>query len=463
MPQRYWAMATILLGIAVTVIDGTVANLALPGMVRDLRTNASDAVWIVNAYQLATLVLLLPLASLGDRLGYRRVYLVGVVLFTVASALCSMATTLPMLALARALQGMGAAGIMSVNPALVRMTYPRELLGRGIALNSVVVATASVAGPVLAAAILSVAGWPWLFLVNVPLGIVLFVLGQRVLPANPLFTGPMRFTVLDIMLNGAMFVLLFVGADLLGGMGQGEHGRGSQGWGLALLAACVIVGVIHVRRQRRLAQPLLPIDLLRIPIFRLSMATSTCAFAAQTMAYVALPFLFLDAWHHSPGQAGLLMACWPLGVIAAAPLAGRLIGRYPGGLLGAIGLGTLAVGLALVAWAATASTASGEPAVWWRLGVCGLGFGLFQSPNNHTIITSAPVQRAGAASGMLGTARLTGQSLGAALLAAVFALSSAHDGGGPAAALGLSALLAALAAVFSGLRLRTTVAEPAQR
>ncbi|MBE7941102.1 MULTISPECIES: MFS transporter [Ramlibacter] len=452
-------MATILLGIAVTVIDGTVANLALPGMVRDLHTHASDAVWIVNAYQLATLVLLLPLASLGDRLGYRRIYLVGVVLFTLASGLCSMASSLPTLAVARALQGMGAAGIMSVNPALVRLTYPPSQLGRGIALNSMVVATASVAGPVLAAAILSVAGWPWLFLVNVPLGVLLFLLGQRVLPANTLFTGPLRFSPLDIVLNGAMFVLLFVGADLLGGMGRGgEGGMGaSPAWGLGLLAACAAVGTVHVLRQRRLAHPLLPIDLLRIPVFRLSMATSVCAFAAQTMAYVALPFLFLDAWHHSPGQAGLLMACWPLGVIAAASVTGRLIGRFHGGLLGAIGLGVLALGLGLMGLAA-ASSAATEPAVWWRLAVCGLGFGLFQSPNNHTIITSAPAHRAGAASGMLGTARLTGQSLGAALLAAVFALASAHDGGGAQAALALSAGLAAAAAVFSGLRLRTTQA-----
>jgi DHA2 family multidrug resistance protein-like MFS transporter len=161
--------------------------------------------------------------------------------------------------------------------------------------------------------------------------------------------------------------------------------------------------------------------------------------------------LFLDAWHRTPAQAGTLIACWPIAVIAAAAFAGRLIGRYPGGLLGAIGLGTLATGLALTAYAAGFS--QGED-IGWRLAICGIGFGMFQSPNNHTIITSAPPHRAGAASGMLGTARLTGQASGAALLAAVFAMTSAHDVRGAQISLGLAALLAASAAVFSAKRVK---------
>jgi MFS transporter, DHA2 family, multidrug resistance protein len=445
-------MATILLGITLSVLDGMVVNLALPGMVRDLHSNASTAVWIVNAYQLATLVLLLPLATLGDRLSYRRVYLVGGLVFTIASAACSGATSVGTLAAARAVQGMGAAGMMAVNAALVRLTYPSRMLGRGIALNSVIVATASVAGPPLAAAVLSIATWPWLFLINVPLGILMLVLGRKVLPENVNRAREATVGLLDVALNGGMFVSFFIGADLLGASSEGASwlGRHSVAAGAALLVACVAVGAVHVLRQRARTHPLLPIDLLRIPVFRLSMATSVCAFSAQTMAYIALPFLFLDAWHQSPGEAGLLMACWPAGVIVAAPQAGRLIGRYPDGLLGAVGLGVLALGLALLALAA------GDPgsSVWWRLTICGLGFGLFQSPNNHTIITSAPAHRSGAASGMLGTARLTGQSLGAALLAAVFAAFSAHGQFGSKFALICAACLAAASAVFSGLRLK---------
>jgi DHA2 family multidrug resistance protein-like MFS transporter len=444
-------MGTIILGITLAVLDGAVVNLALPGMVRDLNASASGAVWIVNAYQLATLVLLLPLANLGERVTYRRVYLVGVVVFTLASAASAAAGSLLALAFARALQGVGAAGIMAVNAALVRLTYPPEQLGRGVAINSIVVAIAAVAGPVVAAAILSVATWPWLFLVNIPIGIALYFLGRRVLPLNEVRDKPLTFTMFDVALNTAMFVLLFLGADMLSASAKADE-HGSMAWGFALLAACAVTGIVHVRRQWRMPDPLLPIDLLRIPIFRLSMATSVCAFAAQLISFIAMPFLFLDAWHRTPAEAGALIACWPLALIVAAAIAGRLIGRFHDGLLGAIGLGVLATGLALLAMAANGP---GET-VWWRLAICGVGFGLFQSPNNHTIITSAPHRRAGAASGMLGTARLTGQSLGAALIAGVFAFSSAHDTRGAVISLSLAACFAGVAAIFSGLRLSTT-------
>ena len=449
LPQRYWAMATIVLGITLAVLDSSVVNLALPGMVKDLKSTASGAVWIVNAYQLATLVLLLPLATLGDRVGYKRIYLAGVVIFTLASALASFATSLTMLAAARALQGAGAAGIMSVNSALVRLTYPSDRLGRGIALNSVTVAASAVAGPVVAAAILSIASWPWLFLVNIPLGIALFFLGRDVLPANTARPAADAISALDVVLNAAMFVLLFLGADLLGASSWTSGGSAIAG--LALLAACAAVATVHITRQSKKAHPLLPVDLLRIPVFRLSMATSVCAFAAQTMAFVTLPFLFLAAWHRTAAQAGVLLACWPIAIIGAATIAGRLIGRYPDGLLGAAGLAMLATGLALLALAAAGSPGEGT---WWRLAICGAGFGLFQSPNNHTITTSAPHHRAGAASGMLGTARLTGQATGAALLAAVFAVASAHDAHSAEIALTLAACLAGAAAVFSGKRVK---------
>jgi DHA2 family multidrug resistance protein-like MFS transporter len=300
--------------------------------------------------------------------------------------------------------------------------------------------------------VLSIATWQWLFVINIPIGIVLFFLGRSVLPFNE--TRPLKgaISVLDALLNAAMFVLLFLGADVLGASArEPATAKASIGIGVVLILACIAVGAVHIARQRRKEHPLLPIDLLRIPVFRLSMATSVCAFAAQTIAFVTLPFLFIDAWHRSPGEAGTLMACWPLAVILAATVAGRLIGRYPDGLLGAAGLATLAAGLALLALAASGMPAQGT---WWRMAICGLGFGLFQSPNNHTIITSAPHHRAGAASGMLGTARLTGQSSGAAMLAAVFALSSAHDARGAEIALGLAALLAACASFFSGKRVK---------
>ncbi|RYF71676.1 MAG: MFS transporter, partial [Comamonadaceae bacterium] len=201
------------------------------------------------------------------------------------------------------------------------------------------------------------------------------------------------------------------------------------------------------------ALPLFPIDLLRIPVFALSMGTSVAAFAAQMLAYIAVPFLLLDSYGRSHIEAGLLITAWPLAIVVMAPVAGRLIGRYPDGLLGGIGLAMLAAGLALLA-ALPAQPANAD--IVWRMALCGLGFGLFQSPNNHTIVTAPPAHRSGAASGMLGTARLTGQTLGAVMLAAIFSVWSAHDGGrGPFIALVLAAGCAGIAALCSVLRLKT--------
>ena len=452
--ERLRALVVVILGILMAVLDGTIVNLALPDITRELNASAAQSIWVVNAYQVATLALLLPLATLGDIVGYRRVYLVGMAVFVSASVLSALAPSLPTLALARALQGLGAAGIMSVNTALLRLIYPQHLLGRGIAINSLVVATASVAGPTIAAGILSAASWPWLFVINIPLGLISLMVGRSALPHNTAKASGARFSPLDVALNALMFGLVFLGIDGLGVRVESASGPSGTPLWLALteLAAGLIVGVVYVRRQLSEAVPLFPLDLLRIPVFALSMGTSVTAFCAQTLAYVGLPFLLLGSYGRSHFEAGMLLTAWPLAIVAIAPLVGsRLIGRYSGGLLGGIGLGLLAFGLLLLALLpAQPSNAD----IVWRMALCGAGFGLFQSPNNHTIITSAPPHRSGGASGMLGTARLTGQTLGAVLLASIFSVFDPATGSGPMVALWLATAFAAVAGIFSLLRMR---------
>ena len=454
-PARLRAMLVIILGLTLSVLDISIVNLALPGIARELQADASSAIWIVNAYQLAALVLLLPLAALGDRLGYRRVYLVGMAVFTMASVGAMLATSLNGLILARALQGAGSAGIMSVNAAMVRLIYPRALLGRGVALNSLVVAGATMAGPSVAAAILSVATWPWLFALNLPLGIFTLWLGRRALPFNPAKAGGsgQPIALLDVALNIAMFTLIFIGVERLGVRMEGAAATTAQAGGAAtgwlLLAAGLAVGAVFLRRQWPLAAPLFPVDLLRIPVFALSMGASVGAFCAQMLAFLALPFLFLEVQGRSHVEAGLLMTVWPLAIVLVAPIAGRLIGRIADGLLGGVGMAVFAAALLLLAWQPA------QAAAWdiaWRMALCGAGFALFQSPNNHTIVTTAPLHRSGAASGMLGTARLTGQTLGAVLLAGIFAVWTGHDGRGESVALMVAAASAVLSGISSSLR-----------
>ena len=452
LPRRYFAMAAVILGITMAVLDGTIVNLALPGIAKSFHADAASSIWVINAYQIAILALLLPLATLGDLVGYRRVYMGGLALFTLASAACALAPALGVLTLARTIQGVGAAGVMSVNAALVRLIYPRDQLGKGVAINSLVVAAAAVAGPSLAAAILSWTTWPWLFAVNLPLGALVLSFGLRALPENaPSARAKGQWSWLDVALNAAMFGLVFLGADALGVQPHEGARVVSGSGGSILLLAGLAVGVVYIRRQWRLAVPTFPVDLLRIPVFAFSMGASVTAFTAQMLSYVVLPFLFLDAYGHTPVQAGLLIMTWPLAIVVIAPVVGRLIGRIPDGLLGSLGMGLLALGLFLLALLPAHPS---DADIVWRMAISGLGFGLFQSPNNHTIVTSAPLHRSGAASGMLGTARLTGQTLGALLVAMIFSFSNPHNGEGPALALQLGAGFALLACVFSGMRLK---------
>jgi DHA2 family multidrug resistance protein-like MFS transporter len=370
--------------------------------------------------------------------------MVGLAVFTLASGACALTHSLPMLVAARVVQGFGGAGVMSVNTAIIRFIFPRAQLGRGIGLNALVVATSAALGPTIAAGILSVADWHWLFAINVPLGAVALALALRVLP--PTSRSGHRFDWASAVLNAITFGLLITAVDGLG------HG----GRGLLVAAELVIgfgVGLIFIRRQLSLAAPMLPVDLFRVPIFALSVATSVCSYTAQGLAYVSLPFFFQNVGGLSAIETGLLMTPWPAIVVIVAPIAGRLSDRYPAGILGGLGLAVMTAGLvSLMLLPAHA----GYLDVAWRMTLCGFGFGFFQSPNNRLLIESAPRERTGAGSGVLATARLVGQTTGSALVALAFGLTAQHGGlaAGSTLALAIAVAAAAAGTIASTLRLR---------
>jgi len=439
MPARIGAIATIAFGIMLAVLDASIVNVALPTLAGELQVSAAASIWIVTAYQLIITMTLLPLASLGDIIGYRKVYLAGLLLFTVMSIGCALSDSLVGLTLSRLLQGLGAAALMSVNTALVRLIYPKHRLGRGMGLNALVVSVAAAAGPTVAAGILAVASWQWLFAINVPLGLLAIVLGLKYLPGN-CGAENHRFDKVSALLNALTFGLFFIGLN-----GLAHH---QPLWlSLLALAATLLIGLFFVRRQLSRPFPLLPVDLLRIPVFALSIATSIASFCAQMLAMVSVPFYLQRHMGLSEIDTGLLLTPWPIATLLLAPIAGRLIERFHAGLLGAIGLAVFAVGLfGLAALPAQPSYL----AICLCMFISGAGFGLFQSPNNHTIISAAPRHRSGGASGMLGTARLVGQTTGAALVALAFNLFPA---GGTHACLITAGGFASLAALVSSLRL----------
>ena len=428
MPQRLGAILAVAFGVSLSVIDGTVANVALPTIGQQLGISAADSIWIVNAYQLAIMVSLLSLSALGDVVGYRKVYIGGLMLFTVASVGCSLSGSLQALVLARVMQGFGAAAITSVNTSLIRFIYPKARLGRGMGVNATVVATSSVAGPTLAAGILSAADWPWLFAVNVPIGLAALALSRRFLPENPVRVREHRFDWRDAVMNALTFGLMMASVEaiicpnvrafglMMASVEGFSHGLDPRVLSLGV-AALIVVGFFFIRGQLREPYPILPFDLLRIPIFSVSVATSVCSFLGQMLAMVALPFYLQQACGYNDVETGLLLTAWPAVIMVVAPAAGLLVERIHAGLLGGTGLTMMAAGLFLLAFLPEHPT---DFDIIWRLVLCGAGFGLFQSPNNSILIASAPPQRSGSASGMLATARLVGQTTGAALMALLF-------------------------------------------
>jgi len=436
--RRRWAVAAIFTALAMATLDTAIANIALPAIATDLKVSPADAVWVVNVYQIALVATLLPLGALGEIVGHRRIYLGGLVLFTVASLLCAIAWSLPSLLVARTLQGLGASGLMSVNIALVRFAYPSRMLGRGLGHNALVVATALSLGPTIASGILSFGSWPWLFAVNIPFGLTAIGIGLMTLPETHRASHTFDFV-------GAMLAMISLGLFIVG-IGSAAH-KLSPILVVIELVAALALGILLTRRHAGHPAPMLPIDLFARPMFALSAATAACAFAAQGLAFVSLPFYFEDVLGRSQVETGFFMTPWPLVVGIMAPIAGNLSDRYPVGLLGGIGLVLLGLGLALLAILPVAPSIAD---IIWRMMICGMGFGFYQAPNLKALMSSAPPHRSGSASGIVATARLTGQTTGAALAALCFSVAG-HAGATLALVLGAS--FAALGSLTSFLRL----------
>jgi DHA2 family multidrug resistance protein-like MFS transporter len=439
------AMAAVLAAMVLVVLDAAIANVALPTIAQSLQVTPAMSIWVITAYQAALVMALLPCAALGESVGYRKVFTMGVAMFIGASLLCAVSPTLPWLVAARFLQGFGGAAVMSLGVALLRAVVPHDRLATAIGWNAVAVALSSAAGPTLGAAILSTAGWPWLFAVNLPLGALVLLAGR----ALPRVVGTGRqLDLISASMNAGAFALLVIGAELL-------PTRPLLAASLLVAAAAALTSLVW--REKAKDMPLVPLDLLAAGTFRVSVLASVLCFAGVAAALVALPFRLqhegLSVW-----LTGLYLTPWPLTVAIAAPLAARLTRHVSTAWLCAAGGVVLAIGLA--AGAAWPSHGRLLPLIASVI-LCGLGFGLFQVPNNQNMFLSAPRNRSGAAGGMQGTARLTGQTLGAILMTMLFTLAAADSA--PRIGLAVASILALAAGLVSLWRVRHSVHHTASR
>ncbi|MBY4638737.1 MFS transporter [Gluconacetobacter entanii] len=407
---RIQAMCAVALSVLLALLDYAIANVALPTIGADLHVSAASAVWIINSYQLASVVALLPSAALGARIGFGRLCQIGLVLFVVSSLFCGIAHSLLALSLARAVQGLGGACIMSVSIALIRFIYPHAIIGRGIALNGVMVALGVGAGPTVASIILSVATWPWLFFINIPIGLAALVLALMSLPRTPLQHG--AFDGLSALLNALAF-----GALIMAGDSIAHHASAMQVCAFAITG--IVAGWMLVQRQKGRAHPMFPIDMLQVPAFRTGVSIGFLAFVSSNLFMVSFPFTVQNLFHASPSVVGLMITPWPVGIMLVAPVISRLSDRVPATILSSVGLFTTSMGfLALY----LLPDAPHWYDIVWRVGLAGMGFGIFQPPNNRIMMVTAPAGRSGSASGMVQVSRQCGQATGAMLVAMTFGL-----------------------------------------
>jgi DHA2 family multidrug resistance protein-like MFS transporter len=447
--ERGLAMAAVMTMTTMAVFDGSMVNIALPQIARTLNVSAGSTVWVSNGYLLSAAMTLAIFAALASKFGFRMLFTLGLSVFTLASVGCALSSSLDMLIAMRVLQGIGGAATLSIGPAILRSVFPNRLLGRILGLNALMIGLSTAIAPVLGGTILSAMSWQWLFAINVPMGMIAVTLTLRVIPNNPA-SGREPFDFTGAILSAVLLGSLIMAADAFSHAAKGDLATAVT-FGLAALLA----GLAFVWRQRRAPKPLLPLNMFASSRFTLAALTSLASFVSQGITFVALPFLFQSVYGYSAFYSALLFTPWPIGIMLAAPHAGRLADRYPAAIISTLGLSVFALGLILLA------LLPAHPQAWdigLRSLICGIGFGCFQSPNNREMLSNASRENSGYASGVLAIMRTFGQCLGTAfvgVMLSIYAANSAiQEGHAVQLSLWLAVMATLLAIVISVSRLR---------
>lgn len=419
--SKWTVLAIVAVGVFMSTLDSSIVNISLPAIARYFGVSLSGAVeWVIIAYLVIIAALLLTIGRLADMVGRKPIWVAGLIIFTLGSAICGASPSLGVLVGARAFQGLGGALLFAVSPAMLTTAFPPEERGRALGMNAVVVALGVSAGPTIGGILTESLTWRAIFYVNVPLGIVGILATLKFLTEKPRF-GRSRF-------DPAGAALLAVGlASLTLGLSFGqEWGWTSAGLILSLVVAVVaLVALVFV--EGRVGAPIVDLRLLRNRVFTSANVSLVLSFLALFAVSFLLPFYLEELRGFSTLEAGLLLTPLPLTIAVIAPISGSLADRIGTRWLAATGLAIACIGLVLISQIDAHSSLFD---IIWRLIVIGLGQAMFQSPNNSALMGAAPRGQQGSAAGFLATGRVVGQSLSVALAGAVFASAGGAAAGG---------------------------------
>lgn len=437
--RKWYVMTAVASATFLSTVDGSIVNVTLPTLVRELNSTFAVVQWVVLAYLLTQTTLLLSVGRLGDMLGKKWIFTAGIAIFTIGSALCGLSPGIYWLIFFRVVQAIGAAMTLALGMAIVTEAFPRSERGKALGFNGTVVSVGIVVGPTLGGLLLDAFSWHWIFFVNVPVGIVGIILALRYVP-NVRPSGRQKFDFPGAALLFASLLSLLLALT----RGQ-ELGFGAPSI-LLLCGAFVLCLALFIVVELRTAQPMIDLRLFRNRLFSINLSMGLLAFVAVAATTLLLPFYLENMRGYAPRQVGLMLALIPAFLGVVAPLAGSLSDRLGTRPISMLGLVIVLAGYLVMSGFDTQTTLFG-----FALGVMpiGLGMGFFQSPNNSAVMGAAPTERLGIASGLLAVSRTLGQITGIATLGALWAGRVAFYAGEIPAG---GATAAPIPAQISGLR-----------
>jgi EmrB/QacA subfamily drug resistance transporter len=404
--RRKWIiLSAVMLGSFMGPLDGSIVNTVLPDISSYFHTTVSIAQWVPTVYLLTISCLILLFGRLGDMVGCRRIYLLGLGSFAAASLLCGFSQSVWMLIVFRAVQGLAAGMMMSVGYAIITAAFPPQERGRAMGTYAIAIAVALGLGPTLGGAIAEYLSWHYVFFINVPIGIIALAWGLRVIPKTQAKAGQ------RLDWQGALAAFVFLTCLLLCA-NQGQ----SWGWGspsiIALLAVALLGAVAFFVIEKRASQPMLDLTLFKSRVFSFAVLSSMLNFVALYCVVFITPFYMDMVLHYSILKIGIVLVASPIATLFVAPFSGRLSDSVGSRWLAVSGMIVMAVGLFLMSQLNASSSVAD---IMWRLALCGVGGGLFQSPNNSAAMGSVSRERLGISSGVLVAMRNVGMVLGIAL------------------------------------------------
>lgn len=417
--HRWWILVAVCLFTFMSTLDASIVNIALPVMSRDLHIPMNQAEWVVSIYLIVICALLLVFGKLGDTRGKIRIFKMGSVLFILGSLMCGFSAGLAFLLVARALQAVGAAMTMATNNGIITEVFPFSERGRALGMIGSFVALGSIAGPGVGGLILAHLHWGYIFWINVPVGVVAWFIGQRILPRDITVTrapidraGASLFAVIMVSLFAAVFI--------------GQEIGFTQPLILGLFVIGIVALVVFVRLELRVDDPILALQLFKNKRFSISILCAFLIFVANFFFNVIAPFYLENARGMAANYAGYALMTFPIVQVVVAPIAGTVSDKIGPELLTFIGL--VLISISQVGY----MLANLGTPLWifmFFIGLVGLGNGIFMSPNNSIVMSSVPVQNLGVAGGINALARELGMIIGISIATTVLFSAMSHYAG----------------------------------